>query len=212
MRALIALLLALPLTLAAVPAYALQADVDYKTLSPAQPKSVKNGQIEVTEFFWYKCPHCFNLEPELNEWRKKQGKDVVFKRVPGILSEAWTPLARAFYALEAVGQLEKLHVDVFEAIHVKGMDLNPPDAFFDWAVTRGVDRKKLAEAYNSFGVNGQTMRAAQMTRDYKLNGVPAFAINGKYVTSAYMTGSHPQLFKAMDELIAMERKAGGKKK
>ncbi|MBI5330727.1 MAG: thiol:disulfide interchange protein DsbA/DsbL [Betaproteobacteria bacterium] len=212
MRTLFALVLALPLAFAAAPVAALQPGVDYQILATPQPKSVKHGQIEITEFFWYKCPHCFNLEPDLNEWRRKLGKDVVFKRVPGILNESWSSLARAYYALEAIGQLEKLHVDVFEAIHVKGMDLNPPEAFFDWAVTQGVDRKKLAEAYHSFSVNGQTMRAAQMSRDYKLSGVPAFAVNGKYVTSAYMTGGHPQLFKALDELIAMERKAGGKKK
>lgn len=206
------LALALPLLLAAAPASALDEGVDYLTLAPAQRTDVKKGQIEVTEFFWYGCPHCFHLEPELNAWAKKQAKDVVIKRVPAVLNESWAALARAYYALESLGLLSKLHGDLFNAIHVNGMDLNPPDAFFDWAVTKGVDRKKLASAYNSFGVNSKVMRAQQMTKSYKLSGVPGFAVNGKYLTSAYMTGSQPKLFEALDLLIAMERKAGGKKK
>ncbi len=212
MRKLLALLIALPLALSSLPVAALQAGVDYQVLPTPQPTSAKAGQIEITEFFWYKCPHCFNLEPEVNEWRRKQGKDVVFKRAPGILNESWATLARAYYAMETTGQLDKLHDALFEAIHVKGMEMKTPEAFLDWAATKGADRKKLSEAFNSFSVNGQTMRAAQMSRDYKLNGVPAFAVNGKYVTSAYMTGGHPELFKALDALVAMERKGGPKKK
>lgn len=212
MRKLLALLFALPLALASLSAAALEAGKDYQAVPQPQPTSVKAGQIEILEFFWYKCPHCFTLEPEVNEWRKKQGKDVVFKRMPGILNESWAVLGRAFYAMDALGVLDKLHDNLFEAIHVKGMDMKTADAFLDWAATQGVDRRKLADAYNSFSVNGQAMRAQQLGRDFRLNGVPAFVVNGKYVTSAYMTGGHPQLFQALDQLVAMERKAGGKKK
>jgi thiol:disulfide interchange protein DsbA len=195
----------LALTLAAPTAHALEAGKDYAVLSPSQPVSVKKGQVEVLEFFWYGCPHCFHLEPDLNAWAKKQHKNVVLKRVPGILNDNWAGLARAFYALEALG-MSKLHDDVFNAIHVQGMDLTPPETFFDWAVTKGVDRKKLANVYNSFAVNTKVMRAQQLTRDFKLTGVPAIAINGKFVTSAYMAGGQPELFKVMDALIAQELK------
>jgi thiol:disulfide interchange protein DsbA len=200
------LLLALGLTFTAPAARALEADKDYAVLSPAQPVSVKKGQVEVLEFFWYRCPHCFHLEPDLNAWAKKQPKNVVLKRVPAILNESWAAMARAYYALEAVGMNNKLHEALFNAFHVQGMDLTPPQTFFDWAVTQGVDRKKLADAYSSFSVDTKVMRAQQLTRDYKLTGVPAIAINGKFVTSAYMTGGQPELFKAVDELIAMELK------
>lgn len=199
------------LVLAQHPAQAIETAGDYLEINPAQPTDVKRGQVEVVEFFWYRCPHCFELEPELNAWSKKLPKDVVIKRVPGILNPSWAALARAFYALEAVGMRERLHEDVFNAIHVQGMDLSEPERFFDWAVTKGVDRKKIADAYNSFSVNTQVMRAQQMTGAYKLNGVPAFAVNGKFVTSAYMTGSVPALFNTLDELIARERKKSGKK-
>ena len=203
---LLTLLFALALFATAPASHALEAGKDYAVLSPAQPISAKKGQVEVLEFFWYRCPHCFQLEPDLNAWTKKQGKNVKLTRVPAILNESWGALARAYYALEAVGMSEKLHDDVFDAIHVKGMDLTPPETFFDWAVTKGVDRKKLASAYNSFSVDTKVMRAQQLTRDYKLTGVPAVAINGKFVTSAYMTGGQPELFKTMDALIAQELK------
>lgn len=210
-RLFLALTLAATLALGQNAALALESGKDYLEISPTQKTDVKKGQIEVLEFFWYRCPHCFDLEPELNAWARKLPKDVVLKKVPGILQPGWAALARAYYALEAVGMLEKLHGEVFNAIHAQGMDLNPPERFFDWAVTKGVDRKQIADAYNSFAVNTKVMRAQQLTTSYKLNGVPAFAVNGKFVTSAYMTGSQSSLFKALDELIAQERKKIGKK-
>lgn len=193
-----------------LPALATEAGKDYLVISPAQPVDVKKGQVEVLEFFWYRCPHCFDLEPEVNAWAKKLPKGVIFKKVPGILNPSWAALARAYYALESVGMLEKLHGDVFNAIHVQGMDLNPPERFFDWAATKGVDRRQIADAYNSFAVNTKVMRAQQLTNAYRISGVPAFAVNGKFVTSAYMTGSNATLFKALDELIAKERGKSGK--
>lgn len=197
--------LALALLFASAPATALEWGKDYVEV-PAQPTAVKRGQVEVQEFFWYKCPHCFHLEPELNAWKKNLPRNVVFKRVPGILSDDWVPLARAFYALQAVGLEEKLHGEVFHAIHVDHLDLDLPGAFLDWAAKKGADRKKLAEAYNSFAVETKVMRARQMTRSFNLNGVPAFVVDGKYSTSAYLTGGNPQTFKVLDELIAMESK------
>lgn len=195
--------LALALLLACAPASALEWGKDYVEV-PAQPTSAKRGQVEVLEFFWYRCPHCFHLEPELNAWLKKVPKNVVFKRVPGVLNDSWIPLTRAYYALEAVGLLNDLHDDVFHAIHVQGMDLNPRNAFLDWAVTKGADRKKLADAYNSFSVDTKVMRAQQLTRAFRLSGVPGFVVNGKYSTSAYLTGGVPEMFKVLDGLIAQE--------
>ena len=185
------LLLAATLTLALPPARAAEWGKDYVELGQAQKTDVKKGQVEVLEFFWYRCPHCYELEPELNAWARKLPKDVVLKKMPGVLQPAWMPLARAFYALEAVGMLEKLHGEVFSAIHAQGNDLSQPERFFDWAATKGVDRKQLAEAYNSFAVNTRALRAQQQTAAYKLNGVPA-------------------MFRTLDELIAQERKKGSK--
>ncbi len=203
---LLMLLLSLGLSIAATSTQALEAGKDYAELSPAQKTSAPKGQVEVLEFFWYGCPHCNALEPDLNDWLKNKPKHVAFKRVPAILNPSWGAMARAYYALEALGKHDKLHGDIMHAFHVQRMDLNPPETFFDWAVTKGVDRAKLADAYNSFAVNTKVMRAAQLTRDYKLAGVPALAVNGKYVTSVSMTGSQQALFETVDALIAQEAK------
>jgi thiol:disulfide interchange protein DsbA len=202
---LLSLLFTCVFALAAPAAQALDAGT-HVALSPAQPVDVKKGQIEVLEFFWYRCPHCFQLEHDFAAWAKKQPKNVVIKRVPAILNTGWDVLAKAYYALEALGLHNKLHDDLFKAIHVQGMDMTTEQMFFDWAVTKGVDRAKLVDAYNSFGVDSKAMRAQQLGRDYKLQGVPAIAINGKYVTNVGMAGSHAALFKVVDELIAKERK------
>jgi thiol:disulfide interchange protein DsbA len=199
-----ALAVSLPLAFAAQPAAALEAGKDYMLLSPAQPADSK-GKIEVLEFFAYTCPHCFELEPDLAAWAKKLPKDVVLVRVPAVFSEKWEPMARAYYSLEALGALDKLHVDVFEAIHLKGQNLTLPDTFFGWAASQGLDRKRVQEVYNSFGVSMKVARAKQLSQGYKLNGVPALAVNGKYLTSGSLTGSHAKTLQAVDGLIDLER-------
>lgn len=198
-----ALVLSFSLTLCA--AHAAEWGKDYVELSPAQAVDAPRGKVEIIEFFWYRCPHCANLEPELEAWAKRQPDHVLIRRQPAVLTDAWLPLTRAFYALEAVGHLDRLHAAVFTAIHRDRIDLNDANTFFDWASRRGVDRKKLIEAYNSFSVNAKAARAKQLTARYKITGVPAFVVNGKYQTSAYLTGGHKALFKVLDDLIEQEK-------
>lgn len=200
------LILLTTLTLGLIPtARAAEWGKDYVEIIPAQPVEVPRGKVEVIEFFWYRCPHCADLEPELEAWIKRQPPHVVVRRQPAVLNDSWLPLARAYYALEAVGQLERLHAEVFKAIHRDRIDLNDPNTFFDWAAARGVDRRKLADAYNAFSVNAKAARAKQLSARYRITGVPAFVVNGKYQTSAYLTGGHKELFRVLDALIEQER-------
>lgn len=211
-RHLAGLALALSLSCHYLPAQAAaEPGLDYLELSSPRPTETQ-GKIEVIEFFWYRCPHCYHLEPELNAWAKKLPKDVVIRRVPAILNDSWEPLTRAYYALDALGLVDKLHAKVFEAIHKENIDLNKPEVFFDWAAKQGADKTKLSQAYNSFSANTQVMHSRRVVQEYKLTGVPAFAVNGKYVTSAYMTGSNPALFETLDILIQNERKSSNRKK
>ncbi len=186
---------------------AFEAGRDYLVLSPAQSVEQK-GKIEVLEFFWYRCPHCMQFEPELAAWRKKLGRDVVVVRQPAILADHWEPLARVYYTLEALGAADRLHTAVFEAVQNQGHNLNDPETFFDWAAGQGLNRNRVKDAYHSFGVASKVNRARQVTRNYRLNGVPAVAVNGKYLTSATFTGSHARTLEAVDTLIEQERRAG----
>ncbi|NCS65408.1 MAG: hypothetical protein COS39_04250 [Hydrogenophilales bacterium CG03_land_8_20_14_0_80_62_28] len=198
-----ALAIALPLATLPMTAAALDAGKDYQLLSPAQPTDSK-GKVEVIEFFAYTCPHCFVLEPTLNAWARKLPKNVVLKRQPVIFSDSWEPMARVYFALKALGAVDKLHDDVFNAIHVEDKKLMDPDTFFDWGAKHGLDRAKLKAAYESFTVNADIARAKALARAYKLEGVPALAVNGKYLTSASMTGSHEKTLAVVDALIKME--------
>lgn len=198
-----ALVLSLPAAWFAPAAGAAEAGKDYTVLSPAQPTAGK-GKVEVVEFFAYTCPHCFDLEPELEAWARKLPKNVVLKRQPVIFSDDWEPMARAYFALEALGVADKLHADVFNAVHIQDKNLSHPEDFFDWGAKQGLDRAKLKAAFESFSTGTKVARAKQLQRAYKINGVPTLAVNGKYVTSASMTGSNANTLKAVNELIRME--------
>jgi protein dithiol oxidoreductase (disulfide-forming) len=187
-------------------AAAAQAGVEYATLSPTQPTESR-GKIEVIVFFSYTCPHCFDLEPDLHVWAKKLPKNVVLKRQPAIFSDAWEPMARAYFALEAMKAVDRLHGDLFNAIHVEDKTLTDPEAFFNWGASKGLDRARLKDAYHSFATGTKVARAKQLQRAYKINGVPALAINGKYVTSGSMAGSLPKSLQVASELIRRESSA-----
>jgi thiol:disulfide interchange protein DsbA len=216
-----ALVVALPLATLPATASAAEAGKDYTVLANVQPTDDRS-KVEVIEFFAYTCPHCFHLEPMLNAWAKKLPKNVVLKREPVVFSDSWEPMARAYFALQALGVVDKLHDDVFNAIHVQNINLMNPETFFTWGAQHGLDRAKLKATYESFTVSAKINESKQMARAYGITGVPTLAVNGKYVTSASIIsqsrGGLPeeQASKAMlsvvDDLIRMESKAPAAKK
>lgn len=181
-----------------------QAGKDYALVSPPVPTET-GKKIEVLEIFYYGCPHCFDLEPELAAWTKKLPKDVVFRRLPGVLPDGWLPMAKAYYAAEALGVVDKLHTEMFNAIHLNQINLNKEKILFDWVGTQGVDSKKFAEAYASFAVQNKAMRAKQMTKAYGASGVPAIVVDGKFLSSPSMVSSNAALLAVTDELIKKAR-------
>lgn len=176
----------------------------YTVLNPPQPTE-SGKKIEVIEFFYYGCPHCFELEPNLEAWRKKLPADVAFRRVPGVFRDSWMPLTKLYFTLEAMGLIERLHGDAFNAIHVDNVDLSSDKAIIDWAATKGVDRKKFSATFNSFAVQNKAQRARSMTQAYGVQGVPTLVVDGKYMTSSSQAGGHDAVMKTVDELIAMAR-------
>ena len=172
---------AVSLTAAAASA-APQNGVDYRMLST--PQNTDSGmKVEVLEFFGYFCPHCNAFEPSLSDWVKKQGNNIVFKRVPIAFGSEMIPQQRLYYALEAMGKTEELHKKVFSAIHVERKPLMKEDAIVDFIVKQGIDKQKFMDTFNSFGVQTLARRASQLQEAYKIDGVPTVAIDGRYMTS-----------------------------
>ncbi len=191
---------------------------DYTQLNPPQPTD-SGKKIEVLEFFWYGCIHCYNLEPALKAWLKRKPADVEFRYVPAVFDPSWEPLTRTFYALDAMGLGTKYHDDIFNAIHRDKQRalVTDPRAIADWLGGKGVDKQKFLDTYNSFAVNGRAKRAADMTRSYDIPGTPALVVNGKYLTSPSMTSNtghsvnYDRFFQVLDQLIAQARKERGGK-
>jgi protein dithiol oxidoreductase (disulfide-forming) len=187
--------------------------IDYQELNPPQPTD-SAGKVEVIEFFWYRCPHCYALEPDLEAWLKKLPRDVQFKRVPGILNDDWAIDGKVFYTLEAMGELQRLHRPLFDAIHQEGgarLHGFPYAKWVsDWLAKHGVDMAKYDATYNSFTVESKIRRAAQMARDFRLDGVPTLAVQGRYVIPA--SGSRGAMLATTDFLIGEARKQFAKAK
>ena len=186
------------------------AGVEYRVLATAQPTD-SPGKIEVVEFFWYGCPHCYNFDPVVTPWAKKLPKDVQFHRIPAMFNEEYAQGARAFYALEAIGEEERLHKALFDAVNT-GSRLRVGDeaALTEWLGKHSVDTKKFAAAYRSFSVEGKLKRAAQLTQAYKIDGVPSMAVNGKYVVITDNMKSLEQLLSVSDYLVERVRNEGNK--
>jgi len=183
---------------------------DYVVLSPAVSTD-SPGKIEVTEFFWYGCPHCFHFEPTFNQWVKKQGKDVAIRFIPAPLNPAWAAGAKLYYALDILGVQEKLRNDIFVAIH-NDHQLSPTDerGFATWVAKKGVDATKFSEVYGSFALQSKVKRAAQITNDNKIDGTPSVVINGKYRILEPAGMAPEQFFQVADALVAKARKESGK--
>ena len=157
----------------------LRPSTDYTVLKPELPVDTQ-GKIEVLEFFWYGCPHCYTLEPLLENWLKKLPPDVQFKRVPAVFNERWAKDAAIFYALEASGNLERLHRPLFDAIHRDGLKTDNGQALLQWMTKNGVDTKKFDEIGRSFTVVSKVRRAQQLSVAYRIEGTPSMAVHGRY--------------------------------
>ncbi len=200
-----------------LPAGRWQAGTHYRVVSPAQPTDVGSGKVEVLEIFWYACPHCFALEPYMEAWRKKKPAYVEFVRVPVM----WGPIHRAhaqlYYTLKALGKLEVLNEQAFQDIHhlaeqqqlplvAPGDDAETLRLMTNWAKTNGIAAKDFTDAWNSFSVNKDLQGAEEITRRYKVDGVPLVVINGKYVSDIGMAGGQANLISLIDDLAASEKR------
>ncbi|MCM2251419.1 MAG: thiol:disulfide interchange protein DsbA/DsbL [Ramlibacter sp.] len=180
---------------------------DFVALGKRVGGDVPAGKVEVIEFFWYSCPHCNAFEPRLDAWTKKLPADVVFRRVPVAFRDDFVPQQRLYYTLEAQGKLGELHAKVFRAIHEERQALNREDSILEWVGKQGVDKAKFKELFNSFSVTSKARRATQLQDAYKVQGVPAMGVAGRYYTDGTMAGSLDRALQVTDYLIAEARKS-----
>lgn len=180
-------------------------NIEYRVI-PAQPVETGN-LIEVIDFFWYGCPYCNELQPSLEEWRvKRKPADVVLRRVPAILNDSWKAHARIYYTLRKLGEVERLHLQVYHGYHVELLHMSKPDVMVEWAVNHGIDRQRWLDAYFSPEVDDMVERAKALTRAYTVEGTPTLVVNGRYLTSGELAPSLKGMIPVLDDLIRLARR------
>lgn len=184
-----------------------QAGTHYLVLEKRATVDAPAGKIEVVEFFWYNCPHCNSFEPAFDAWHKRAPKDIVVRRVPIAFRDDFVPQQRLFYALEAMGLVDKLHSKVFAAIHAEKQKLDRAEPIADWVAKQGVDKAKFLEQYNSFSVATKATRATQLQNAYKIEGVPALGVAGRFLTDGNMGGTMERALQVV-EFLAAEIRSG----
>jgi len=197
----------------ALPAQAqLAAGVDFAEIKP--PLQVDNpAKIEVVEFFSYACPHCNDLNPIVKKWAAKLPADVAFKRIPvSFNSPFYQLMAKLFYTLDAIGEMERLDAAAFDAIHVKGLKLIDEKSVQEWAVSQGVDAKKFSDAFKSFSTDSNVKRTDQLSRAAKIPGVPALVVDGRYLVVGKNVKNHDELLALTEKVIDKARTERAAKK
>jgi protein dithiol oxidoreductase (disulfide-forming) len=177
---------------------------NYARIEPAQPVS-SGDRIEVIEFFWYGCPHCADMHPHLQAWAQRQPADVALRYQATVLRPSWETGARIHFVLLAMGESTRLSDAVYEATQLDGLDFRDDGVWFDWAARHGLDRQRVAELYRSPEAQRHVAQAGEVGERYRLRGVPAFVVDGKYLTSNGFAGSASETLNALDKLVARAR-------
>jgi thiol:disulfide interchange protein DsbA len=181
----------------------------YEVLAPAQP--VETGDaIEVVEVFYFGCPHCYDAENSIGPWLKRLPADVTFRRMPAVFRSTWEPLARTYYTLLAVGEADRLVRPIFDTIHLDGLALSQEKVMADYAARNGIDRERWLSIYRSQEIGLKVLQARDQAIRYKVQGVPHYVVDGKYITSNIMAGGHDEAMVVINELIEKARRERAK--
>ncbi len=181
-----------------------QAGNGYEEINPPQNTVTDTGQVEVLEYFWFGCPHCFAFEPAINKWAEEKPDHVNFIREAPPLNPGWLPHSQAFYAAEIMGVTEQFFEPMFNAIHVEKRNLRKPKAIANFAGELGIDKEKFLATMKSFAVETRIRQAMSRAQASGIRGVPAIIIEGKYRTGNSIAGSHEGIIRVINELVAKE--------
>ena len=177
---------------------------DHARIEPALPVAT-GDKIEVIEFFWYGCPHCADMHPRLTAWAQRQPADVALRYQAAAMRPNWEAGARIHFVLETMGETTRLSGAVFEAVQLDGLDFQDDAVWFDWAARQGLDRQRVVALYRSPEADRQVKLASEVGDKYQLRGVPAFVVDGRYLTSNSFTGSADDTLITLDKLVAKAR-------
>ena len=165
------------------------------------------GKIEVAEFFWYGCIHCYNLEPLLEKWVPTLPADAQFRRIPAVFNERWAHDAAIYFTFEVLGVLGKLHRPFFDAIHQDRLKTDNPAALGEWLTKNGLDVKQFDDPMKSVGVQSKVRRAAQLTTASRIDGTPALMVHGRYTVSAEQGRTREGMLQNAERLVGVVRKS-----
>ena len=176
-----------------------------KYVQISNQKQTEYDQIVIYEFFWYGCPHCFNLEPTMNQIEADLDKDTVLIKIPVSLRDTWQNHAKAYFALKQMNLDDDLHDKLFEEIHINAQRLDTKDSLSQFVSNNGYNAKKFEELFDSFGTEIRMNKASRLARKYQINSVPTLVINGKYMTSGSYVSSYDELVDVVNLLVEKER-------
>jgi thiol:disulfide interchange protein DsbA len=209
LRTLLSCLAALQLLCAAAQAAPPVAGRQYQLLEP--PRAAPRERIEVIEFFWYGCPVCYEAQPQISRWRQDAGPDVLLRRVPAVNNEGWEPFARAYYALESLQALERLHWPLYDNHHFDDRRLDQEANLIAWIAANGIDAERFKAAWTSIDTRQKVEFARRMLATYDVRGVPSMVVDGRYLTSARMAGGVREMMAVVAYLVELARQDRAKK-
>jgi len=182
-----------------------KADLDYREI-PQQP--IETGdKIEVIDFFFYGCQYCNDLLPRLERWRRGKPADVVMRHIPVVRHDSWVPLAKTYFTLEAMGEVERLHPAVFHSYHVEDLYMSQEKVIAEWAGKQGLDREKFMAIYRSDETRQKVERARKQTMEYEIQGTPSLVVDGRFLTD----GASAKTIEILDRMVRIARQQREKK-
>ena len=168
-------------------------------------KQQESKDIIIYEFFWYGCPHCYNLEPTMDRIEADLEKDTKVVKLPVALRDSWIPHAKLYYALKQMDKIDQVHNLIFEEIHLEDNRLNTEQQIIDFLGKHGIDTDKFMEKYNSFGTEARIKKASNLAKKYQIESVPTIIINGKFLTSGSYVSSYDELYSVVNLLVEREK-------
>ena len=196
---------ALPLILLFLTNTGFSSDATQKYIQISNQKQTESDKIVIYEFFWYGCPHCYNLEPTMDRIESNLEKDTILIKVPVALRDTWESHAKAYYALQQMKLDDNLHEKIFTEIHINSNRLDTKEKLTQFIEDEGYNSKRFSEIFDSFGTDLRVKKASRLANQYQITSVPTLIINGKYKTSGSLVSSYEELYDVVQLLINKER-------